>query len=398
MSNNEITQLRAEIERLTARLDSIDASVGTSPATDQTVGRASEGPVDQSGDEVSRRQWVRAAAAAAVGGTAAAVVAGQPAAADAGDPLRLGQANTTPTATRSDYAGPAEGVGFLFQSGNSFNTGSAERGAAVGAMTVNAKQPNGVYGYSTVKAADTVVDANAVQAGAAGVVGHATGEGAIGVRAMSDKGSAVRADGETYGAELSGKLAAMVVSPTTFLQPTQSTEFHRGGEFYARAGSDSGLAVELFFCTVGGTPGTWVKIAGPGQPGGFRAITPARAYDSRRPTPSPGVLAGGSKRVVSLAQARNLETGAALGSLVPTGATAVAYNVAVVNTTGSGFLAVVPGSTATTFGAATINWSTSGQVLNNGSIVQVFSQPDVTVFAGGTGSTDFVIDVTGYWI
>lgn len=386
MSNHEITELRAEIERLTARLDSMDTAGVGEPDTGQSL------------DEVSRRQWVRAAAAAAVGGTVAVVAGARPVAAAAGGPLLLGQANTTATATRSDYTGPAEGVGFLFQSGGTFNTGSAEKGAAIGAMTENAKQPNGVYGYSTVKAADTVVGTDAVLAGAAGVVGHATGEAACGVRAISDRGTAVRADGAEYGADLSGNLAAMVLSPTTFLSPTASTEFHRGGEFYARAASDSGLAVELFFCTVGGTPGTWVQIAGPGQPGSFRAITPARAYDSRSLQPGPGVLTAGSKRVIDLTESRDLATGAPTGVLVPEGATAVAFNLAVVGTNGGGFLSVVPGRSAATFGAATINWSESGQILNNGSIVQVFSDREVSVFAGGSGSTDFVIDVTGFWI
>lgn len=392
MSESHVTELRAEIERLTARLDAIEAG-----ETGET-GEAVEPPCsDESTGRVSRRQWVRAAAAAAAGGTAA-VVAGRPAAAAAGSPLTLGQANTTATATRSDYTGPAEGVGMLFQSGNSFNTGSAEKGAAVGAMTTNALQPNGLYGYSTVDAADTVVGVDAVLAGAAGVVGHATGDGSIGVRAMSDQSSGLRSDGATYGAEISGELAAMVLGPTTFVPPTSSTEFHRGGEFYVRAASDSGLAVELWFCTVGGTPGTWVQVAGPGQPGAFRAIDPVRAYDSRSAQPAPGVLSAGSKRVVDLTQSRDLTTGAPTGPLVPEGATAVAYNVAVVNTTGSGFLSVVPGASATSFSAATVNWSATGQILNNGSIVRVFSDREVSVFAGGSGSTHFVIDVTGYWV
>jgi hypothetical protein len=341
---------------------------------------------------------VRAAAAAAVGGTAAAVVGTRPVAAASGDALTLGQNNTTAIATRSDYTGSAEGVGILFQSGSGFTPGSAEKGAAIGAMTQNPKQPNGLYGYSTVDAGDTVVDADAVSAGAAGVVAHATGVGGVGVRAMSDGGPAVRADGSSYGAELSGELAAMVLEPVTFLPPTDSTEFHRGGEFYVQAVSDSGLAVALWYCTVGGEPGIWVQIAGPSQPGSFRAITPVRAYDSRAPQPSPGLLAGGSSRVVDLTQSRDLVTGAPTGSLVPDGATAVAYNIAVINTTGSGFLSVVPGGFATEFSAATINWSGGGQILNNGSIVQVFNDRKVTVFAGGGGSTHFAIDVTGYWV
>ncbi len=52
---------------------------------------------------------------------------------------------------------------------------------------------------------------------------------------------------------------------------------------------------------------------------------------------------------------------------------------------------------ATEFSAATINWSATGQVLNNGSITQIGSDRKVKVFAGG-GSTNFVVDITGYWV
>ena len=54
------------------------------------------------------------------------------------------------------------------------------------------------------------------------------------------------------------------------------------------------------------------------------------------------------------------------------------------------------GGQVTEVNAATINWSAAGQVLNNGSITRIGTDRKVKVFAGG-GSTNFVLDITGYW-
>jgi len=81
---------------------------------------------------------------------------------------------------------------------------------------------------------------------------------------------------------------------------------------------------------------------------------------------------------------------------VPTGSTAVAYNLTITNTTAQGFLAVAPG-TATTFTTSSINWSSTGQNLANGLIVAIDSTRHVKVFGGGGGATDFTVDITGYF-
>jgi hypothetical protein len=123
-------------------------------------------------------------------------------------------------------------------------------------------------------------------------------------------------------------------------------------------------------------------------------------YDSRVTLPSPGTLAGGQNRTLSLKDKRDQNSGAVLtADVLPTGATAISCNVTVVNTVGGGFLTVNPGTTGGT-AAATINWSTSGQILNNGVIVALGGDRQVTVTAGGgsAAKTDFVIDVTGYFL
>ena len=85
---------------------------------------------------------------------------------------------------------------------------------------------------------------------------------------------------------------------------------------------------------------------------------------------------------------------------VPLGTLAVTANITVVDTVLSGYLTVNPGGD-TAINAATVNWSDSDQILNNG--VNVTINPttrQVTVIAGGIAgsSTHFVIDITGFFI
>jgi hypothetical protein len=128
---------------------------------------------------------------------------------------------------------------------------------------------------------------------------------------------------------------------------------------------------------------------------------PSRVYDSRLGTPAPGgPLLVGNNRLVSVKDRRALDTGAVVGAdIVPPGSTAVTANLTVVDTVGSGFLTVNPGGNLT-ISAATINWTESGQILNNGVNLTLGALRDVTVLAGGVGSssTQFVIDITGYYL
>jgi hypothetical protein len=138
-------------------------------------------------------------------------------------------------------------------------------------------------------------------------------------------------------------------------------------------------------------------------PTGFVPISPVRAYDSRWTASGStagltlGVISGGSSRTVSVADGRDLNTGAITSpNAVPAGASAIAYNLTLSNTTGIGFLAVTPGN-ASTYAASSINWSEAGQLLANGLIVGVDGTRAIKVFAGGS-STNFIVDVVGYFI
>lgn len=128
----------------------------------------------------------------------------------------------------------------------------------------------------------------------------------------------------------------------------------------------------------------------------FHPIAPKRVYDSRLIAPL-GPLASGNNRVISVANGYVTDTTTLdVPDVVPAGATAIAYNVTIVNTVGSGYLSVNPGD-ATTLGGSSINWFQPGQTLANGLVVKLDTNRQIKVFCGGGGSTDFVVDVLGYY-
>ena len=127
-------------------------------------------------------------------------------------------------------------------------------------------------------------------------------------------------------------------------------------------------------------------------------MTPTRVYDSRVASPTPGKLGTGENRVVSVADGRNLTTGAVtVADLVPATAQAIAYNLTVVSTEARGFLSVNPGN-VTEFAASTVNWSSTDQIIANVGIVSLSFDRVIKVFGGGLGRTHFAIDITGYYL
>ena len=108
----------------------------------------------------------------------------------------------------------------------------------------------------------------------------------------------------------------------------------------------------------------------------------------------------GGTRLLSVADRRDLVDRAVLtANFVPAGATAISCNVTVVDTVLSGFLTINPGGNVVV-NAATINWSGPGQILNNGMMLTLNANREITVIAGGApgSSTHFVIDVNGYFL
>jgi len=142
----------------------------------------------------------------------------------------------------------------------------------------------------------------------------------------------------------------------------------------------------------------WQRIAGPARTSTFVPIDPTRVYDSRAPQPAQGALGSGGQKILSVRDGRDIESGNVFDAdIVPFDATAISYNLTIVDTVGSGFLAVTPGDVSA-LRASTINWTVTNQTLANAGIVKIDRSGFVRIFCGGPGgSTDFIIDVTGYY-
>jgi hypothetical protein len=187
------------------------------------------------------------------------------------------------------------------------------------------------------------------------------------------------------------------VDPSVATAPTARR--HNNGHALGELVLDAATG-DLFLCVVAapaGQVGTWRKLAGPATAGAFHPISPTRVYDSRLDTRGRLTQTEGT-RVTSVANGIDLGTGAVkTPNIVPPGATAIAYNLTVAETSGAGFLAVFPASDAT-FGASSINWDRADQLLANAAIVQVSAAREVKTSMGGGGATHFVIDVTGFLV
>lgn len=445
-ADERVQQLEAEVAELKALVR--DLAQHRSQRADAATIRSTVGeePVEAA---TSRRRMLRLAGSAAVGAVAAAVAAPALAAADDGLDILSGTPESTASLTRTTYTGSnTSNSAFVFTDDAFVTNFSANPATLAGFASSSASQPNGVYGFAGQNNGNGVVGRHG---------GVSAGSGA-GVLAISVNGAAIRAEGATAGAILTssgtGSAAVQATGGLTgvsgvgnltagsngtgviglgetgvsgwggtdgngyglaalfsgraslFLRTTNSlfgtllksppptrTNQHLAGEIETDSNGD------VWYCAADGTPGTWRKLAGPATAGAFHPVTPFRVYDSRAAAPAPGTITGGANRSLSVADARNIDTGAVVtANAVPAGATAIACNLTIVNTVGGGFLTVNPGGT-TAVTAASINWSTNGQVLNNGIIAAINpTTRQVTVVAGGGGTCDFVLDVTGYYL
>jgi hypothetical protein len=411
----ELQELRDRIRALEARLAAV-APVASTTSVEHTS---------------SRRGLLRLAGAATLGALGATVAGKGSAAADIGLASTL-TPSTFSEPVRATYTGTSPSMsGFVFQSSTANGNGSTFPAALAGFADDQPGPSNGVYGYTTDPDGRGVVGYNplvtsgtGVQgSGFVGVIGNSiTLGGGAGMRARKSgsAGAAIEAtaDGtDTAGLEAvatavavygrssgnyGGQFGVSTAAGPAALQlfefvarsaPPSRADFHADGEL-----DIAGKA--LWYCYESGIPGKWRKLAGPGTAGAFHPISPKRVYDSRLPVPAPGVLAAGATRDVSVADARDLATGAVkVANIVPAFASAITCNITVVDTVGGGYVTANPGG-VTTVDAASINWSATGQVLNNGTVVTLDAQRRVTLICGGGPGTqtNVVIDVTGYFL
>ncbi len=336
-TDEEVATLRSEVRELRALVDSMTAGSTTAKPAPADV----EPPA-----RPSRRALIAGGAAAAAAVVSAPALGKQAAAAD-GDTMLIGGNNTSgggTTRLTSTGAGPINNANVFTVTDEGTTSQFA---SAIGAYGRGDRVYNGLYAF-----ADDRLDSP--------TTGHAI-----------------------VASARAGARSHIYLNPGGG-DPIFDTYAHGRGELRSANGN-------LWFCVSSGTPGTWRKLAGVSTSGAVHAISPRRVYDSRFVD---GPLNDGGSRVVAVADSIDIETGNINAfNVVPSGATAVMFNLAVVNTVGVGFLSVTPG-TALELSAASINWFGTNQILNNGTMSTLDSDRQLKVFGGGTA--DFVIDITAY--
>ena len=309
-----------------------------------------------------------ATAVAAVAGLAAS----RPAAAANGDTMFVG---TTHSATATT----------LLNGGTTLRvTNGTSAGGASVYGTTNATQGIGVRGDSSGTEGNGVRGEASATDGV-GVYGRhssSTVDG-TGVVGESVRGTAVKGVGNTIDFHAAGSGRILMAGTGVTNPPTT-------GAIGTIARDSAG---NLWFAVAANS---WRKLAGPGGAGTYHAITPVRVYDSRAAAPTPGVLAPNASRVVSVKDGRNAAGVVTTADAVPTGATAVSFNITVTGLTGPNYLSVAPGDAAST-GVSTINFTDND--LANGGLVKLDTSRQIKVFCGDqTGSTHFIVDITGYYL
>lgn len=371
-------ELLATIAELQARLASVETEVLRTRATgiqtpDQAgANRAAQtqmGQTVRADDEASfgRRSLLRRAGLVAAGAAAATVASGslRPAAAATNDPILVGQtvvgsANTPQTTLKV----------------TSLSSGADAIFAVSDGTTATSSRKPSLIGLSGGSVTNT------------GVAGLGVGASSVGVLGQSSLGTGMVSASNTTHLKLTDAAGSTTNLPTT---ASIAARLSLPGEIIYDLGGNLWLGTTA---AVGG----YRKLGGFNTAGSLHTITPSRVYDSRVATPSPGVLAPGNNRLISVADARDTSTGAVtVANIVPSGARAIAYNLTITNTVTAGFLAVNPGGT-TAVAASSINWSASGSTLANGSVVALNTSRQITVVCGGAGATDFIVDIVGYYM
>lgn len=140
------------------------------------------------------------------------------------------------------------------------------------------------------------------------------------------------------------------------------------------------------------TNNDFVRIGEAGFGPLFVLSPPIRLYDSRTlhigGTTHNGPLSGGEDRTISIELDNNDQT----IELPVAAVRAAIINLTITDTVGSGFLAVGDPGPSGTRTTSNINWSASDQTLANLAIATLF-EGNLTIFAGGGGSTNFVVDL-----
>jgi hypothetical protein len=131
----------------------------------------------------------------------------------------------------------------------------------------------------------------------------------------------------------------------------------------------------------------------------FFPVSPARLYDSRQPQPLPGAVPPGTERAIFAGDGRDAVGGVITPNVVPSGSTAIAYNITVplAGPTTGGHLRLWPDGIARP-NASVINWPAGiGATRANGLVVGVSTQRWVRTYNGSSAPNHVIVDALGYY-
>jgi hypothetical protein len=204
------------------------------------------------------------------------------------------------------------------------------------------------------------------------------------------------------GAILSGGLAPLRLTPSG-ATGAPAASAHTAGELYVDSNGD------LFYCTAGGTPGTWVQLSAPAPPAPPAPPATPRPVFITLPTPDrfvdtrsglggvTGPLPGDAIHVFQMTGRIGLSGNAALQ--IPNAATAIVGNLTVVGAAAipsGSFVTLWPGGPRPTVSNINVG---PGTVVANAYVVGLGSTGgygSVSVYNQSAG--DYILDVTGYYI
>ncbi|HEX6818885.1 MAG TPA: hypothetical protein VF120_10955 [Ktedonobacterales bacterium] len=384
----EMSELRAEVRRLRAGMDD-----GTTTGKMRTrVTRQKRGSAS------SRRALLKWGGAAAAAATVALVASeGQvalAASANDGNNLVIGSLNTASSETNLAANASTSPPALLYvdasastsivataivgvSNGMSVDTtgvhGSCMNGAGVWGDSTNG---NGVYGYSA-----NGIGVGAQSGSSYAMQGVATGAGAFAVVGFCPNG----------GVELFAQSTGRILQNPRPMPgpPTGPMTTYSVGEMVRD------ILGELWLCTLGGAPGTWVRAAHVpnGYSGGATAYLskPIRLLDTRGSDPNALHNGGG---MISSGPPYTLQIAGVLWQSVQVPSTAVGAigKVTVISgASGSGFVALVPSGSGTP-STGTLPYGPSQIVATSFNVGLGGSPGAIDIYVGGT-AVDVVIDL-----
>ncbi len=366
----EVSRLRDEVSLLRAQqaqaatqtaVPSVDRRgpggnvlVGQDHEFTSAVRRAPDGAAVAHASAAPNRRVILGAGASAVAGAVAGTTSSLLAApttvlAANGDALTCGQTKTASASTELRYNGGAQVDWNLFTVQDTANA-QTNYPSAICAMATS-DVSFGVQGYSSVSAA-------------AGVLAY----GASGSYGLFARGG-----------------RANVLLHNAGTRPTGRADSHESGELVA---TSSG---ELWYCTTGGSPGSWRQVCGTATTGALQLLDQSiRVYDSRAGLAPLGVVKGklnGAERSIDCLFG---------GDGAEDNSQAVLVNVTVVNTSANGWLAMFRNGDVWP-GTSTINWFQSNSVVANLAVVPCSIQAMIRAKVPAGTSTDFVVDLIGFY-